>query len=95
MRPDVAVRIVQPHIETEDGYHQWVTLGQRVKANRLGYSSPRMCFTEWTKWVCNSGDCPAWALVSDAFLADLLDSVAIDAKGVYSLPYAPVSDPER
>lgn len=64
-RRDIPVRVVVEHVVTPDGYHEWVNLGERVKANRLGISNPRMWDRRWTKWVCNSGACPAWALVSD------------------------------
>lgn len=61
MKPDVLVRIVVDH---DDGdYHEWVTNGDRVRADRLGRANRRMWSPNWTKWMCNG--CPAWALVSD------------------------------
>lgn len=72
---DVAVRVVNPHIDLgEDTYHEWVTFGERVKANRLGTPNPRMYDVRWTKWLCNNGECPAWALVSDDGVKGLIES---------------------
>lgn len=70
--PRVLVRVVQDHEYDRGDYHQWITLGARVWANRLGYSNPRMCFAEWTKWVCNSGSCSGWALVHDDAVVALI-----------------------
>lgn len=65
----VLVRIVQPHEERPDSpfgdYHEWVCLGERVKADRLGRGNPRMYMANWSKWVCNNPDCFAFAFVSD------------------------------
>ena len=76
MKPDVLVRVVQPHEYDRGDYHQWVTLGVRMKANRLGVSNPRMWDANWTKWICNSGSCAAWALVHDDATRRLLDECA-------------------
>lgn len=76
MRGDRLLRVVVGHEPTADGYHEWITLGERVRANRLGISNPRMWDARWTKWICNSGSCPAWALVSDEAVAVLLERAA-------------------
>jgi hypothetical protein len=77
----VLVRLVSDHADLgEDGYHRWITFGQRVKANRLGIANPRMYDAEWTKWVCNNGNCPAWALVhDDAVIEHLLPALPFDS----------------
>lgn len=71
---DIPLRVVQDHIVTDDGYHEWVTLGERVRANRLGVGNPRMWDARWTKWVCNSGSCPAFAFVSDDAVKAMLEA---------------------
>lgn len=68
--PDLPVRIVVDHQDT-GGYHEWITLGERVRANRLGIPNRRMWDARWTKWTCN-GRCGAWALVSDDGIRSML-----------------------
>lgn len=45
-------------------YHEWVPQ-RRVGADTLGRINSRT-WTNATKWVCNNGDCPAWAVVRDS-----------------------------
>jgi hypothetical protein len=66
-----AARVVIPHREQLD-YHEWITFGDRVRANRLGVSNPRMMFADWTRWTCNNTECPALAFVSDAGVRTLI-----------------------
>lgn len=67
------VRVILDHEDTEDGYHEWITLGERVRADRLGRRNPRLAFTEWTRWICNSGCCNAEAIVSDVAIRGLIE----------------------
>lgn len=70
-RPEQCVRIVQPHQDTDtgypefDAYHEWVEVGERVKADVNGRLNARMTQANWRKWICNNGDCYAVALVHD------------------------------
>lgn len=70
----VYARVVIPHSDLgEDDYHQWITRGERVRADKLGRPHPQMYDDHWTRWICNNGDCPAWALVADHAIVDMLD----------------------
>jgi hypothetical protein len=71
----VDVRVVIPHedLGPDDTYHEWITQGQRVKADSRGWPNPRMYSARWTKWVCNNTDCAAFAFVSDDAIRHLLD----------------------
>lgn len=67
------VVIRAPHADLgDDDYHQWVTLGGRVKADVNGRRQPRIWNADWQRWVCNNTECPAVALVSDAAIVALL-----------------------
>lgn len=60
--------IKKPHDDLgEDTFHDWITLDERVRADRNGRPNPNMSWRgNWVKWLCNNTDCTAWALVSDA-----------------------------
>ena len=62
----VLARVLAPHEDLgEDTYHEWVTTDERVRADCLGRSNPRMWSASWVKWVCNNTSCAAFAFVSD------------------------------
>lgn len=68
------VRVVVAHEDHGEGdYHEWVCLDDRVKADKRGRLNPRMMFATWTRWICNSPDCSAWALVSDNAIIGLIE----------------------
>ena len=69
--PDVTVRIARPHNWRLD-WHEWIFLGERIRANRLGHPNPRMHYPEWQRWICNNTECGAWALIHDQAIRDLL-----------------------
>lgn len=70
------IRLRAPHIDLgEDDYHQWVTLGRRVKADSRGRLNPRMWDVNWTQWICNNVDCPAEALVHDGLIVSALEAL--------------------
>lgn len=81
-RPDVMARVVIPHQPGPDpewDYHEWITLGERVRVNRLMISNPRMYLPTATKWICN-GQCPAFAFVSDLFIQRILDMLEAELR---------------
>lgn len=64
-----SVRILRAHsLPPEDpnviDYHEWVYLGGRVKADRLGRRNPRMWSSNWMLWICNNPDCVGMAIIS-------------------------------
>lgn len=70
---DIPARIFVSHDPALE-YHEWITLGERVRMNRLGIQNPRMHDVNWTKWKCNNPQCPAWAVVSDDGIRTLIDA---------------------
>lgn len=76
------VRIVRPHEDLPDSdYHEWISFGERVRADRLGRPHPRIISAEWVKWICNEPSCDAWALVKDDAVRALLDAAASSDSG--------------
>lgn len=70
-----SVRVLHGHVDLGlDEYHEWITLGGRVKADRLGRPNPRIIDTQWALWSCNNGDCMAQALVHDSAIARLIEA---------------------
>lgn len=68
------VRIkVQHNPKADDFGHEWITFGDRVKADSMGRLRPNLYFTSWTSWLCNNPDCGARALVSDQAVQSLID----------------------
>lgn len=71
------VRVVLGHRDLgDDTYHEWVNLGERVRADRNGNGNYRIWSTAWAKWVCNNPNCSAFAFVGDDGIRDLLDEAA-------------------
>lgn len=70
--PDTAATVLavikRPHDDLSEGdFHQWISLDERVKADRNGRLNPRIFgLGNWVKWRCNNTECRAWAIVSDA-----------------------------
>lgn len=80
------VRILHPHVEGVSGpdwpdYHEWITLGGRVKADVNGRLNPRIVSARWTLWSCNNSDCPAEAIVIDDAIVRLIEATEADAHG--------------
>lgn len=70
----VLARIVTPHAETPDtDYHEWITLGDRIKADRTGRLNARVWLEAWTEWRCNNPDCPGLAYVADDGIVHLIE----------------------
>lgn len=70
----VLARITTPHtnLGPENTYHEWITLGDRVTADRTGRSNARVVVPTWTEWLCNNPDCSGTALVADAGIVHLI-----------------------
>jgi hypothetical protein len=77
----VYARIVigHEHFDDELDYHEWITSGERVKADRRGHPNPRMTYAYWSKWICNNAQCSAWALVSDDGVKALIEAAEVSS----------------
>lgn len=77
--PHQCVRVVAPHEAIGDTpeYHEWVNLGERVRADHRGHRNPRMSFAAWARWICNNTDCHASALVHDDLVRLALNNAAV------------------
>lgn len=69
----IRVRVVRAHDDLgEDDFHEWVQIGERVKADRLGRPNPRMWCADWQPWICNNPDCRGSVLVHLDAVQDLI-----------------------
>ena len=70
------VLIRHPHEHNGDApaYHEWVYMGQKIKADSRGRDNPRMYTAPWQKWICNNPDCPGVGLVHDQAVQGLLEA---------------------
>lgn len=68
-------RIVVPHQSLDDDidYHEWITMGDKVKLDSRLRCNPRMYHAQGQRWVCNNPACDGLAYV----LSDQLGQAAI------------------
>lgn len=74
------VLVKHPHDDlSDDTYHEWVTLGERLLLDALGRPNPRRRGpANWTVWICNNTTCAGRVLVCDAAIRRLVTEAADD-----------------
>lgn len=74
---DVRVRVITPHQHMGDipDYHEWI-YDRPIKCDRNGRPTPRIWSANWQEWICNNTDCPAFALVSNDVVRELIEAAS-------------------